>query len=406
MLKISIIIATYNSEKTLKQTLDSIRYQTYENIETIVIDGLSTDDTLKIVKEYSDVVKRYISEKDTGIYNAFNKGINFLYRKNGSGKTNIVEAIYFFYLTKSFRTSNYSQLIKFNNEFSVINGIFNEGLMKYKIDIQISKNGKIILVNNKNITKISELSNLINIIYFIPKEVNLFKESPKARRSFLDLSISKFDKDYLSNLQNYEKVLKERNDLLKQENFDDNLLKIYDEQMATFSFYIYKIRKKYISKLNNHLSKIYTKISGNNEKVTLHYVPYINESENYLSVFKQKYSSNLENDKKYQRTTEGIHLEDIYLTLNDKNLSYFGSQGENRTAILTLKLTPYFLIEDENKKPIIILDDVLSELDSTRKLKFIDFLKDFKQVFITSTNKINDSNLTYYLISDKGVSIN
>lgn len=336
----------------------------------------------------------------------FNKGINFLYGKNGSGKTNIVEAIYFFYLTKSFRTSNYSQLIKFNNEFSVINGIFNERLMKYKIDIQISKNGKIILVNNKNITKISELSNLINIIYFIPKEVNLFKESPKARRSFLDLSISKFDKDYLSNLQNYEKVLKERNDLLKQENFDDNLLKIYDEQMATFSFYIYKIRKKYISKLNNHLSKIYTKISGNNEKVTLHYVPYINESENYLSVFKEKYSSNLENDKKYQRTTEGIHLEDIYLTLNDKNLSYFGSQGENRTAILALKLTPYFLIEDENKKPIIILDDVLSELDSARKLKFIDFLKDFKQVFITSTNKINDSNLTYYLISDKGVSIN
>ena len=124
-----------------------------------------------------------------------------------------------------------------------------------------------------------------------------------------------------------------------------------------------------------------------------------------MKVFKEIYSSNLENDKKYKRTTEGIHLEDIYLTLNDKNLSFFGSQGENRTAILSLKLAPYFLINEENKKPIIILDDVLSELDSSRKTKFIEFLKKFNQVFITSTNKINDLNLTYYLVSDEGVSI-
>ena len=335
----------------------------------------------------------------------FTKGINFLYGKNGSGKTNVVEAIYFFYLTKSFRTNNYLQLIKINNEFSVINGIFNEGMMKYKIDIQLSKDGKKVLVNNKNITKISELSNLLDIIYFIPKEVNLFKESPKVRRNFLNLSISKFDDNYLYNLQNYEKVLKERNDLLKEDNFDENLIKIYDEQIAKFSFYIYKIRKKYVLELNKYLSSIYTKISGNNEELKLHYVPYINENENYLKVFKEIYSSNLENDKKYKRTTEGIHLEDIYLTLNDKNLSFFGSQGENRTAILSLKLAPYFLINEENKKPIIILDDVLSELDSSRKTKFIELLKKFNQVFITSTNKINDLNLTYYLVSDEGVSI-
>lgn len=334
----------------------------------------------------------------------FNKGLNLFYGSNGSGKTNLVEAIYFLSLTKSFRTNNELDLINLEeNDFALINAYIEKGKNYKKIDVFISKNGKKISLDNKNITRISELSNEVNILYFLPRDVNLFKESPKVRRNFFNIAISKQFKEYLKLLNSYEKILKNRNELLKEENVDLKLLDVYTDQLISYSKNIYKYRKDYFLKLNVFLPDIYKKISMKQSLIHLVYLPFVNDLENYNSIAKEKYKEALENDLKNKRTTIGIHLEDFYILLDKKNITLYGSQGENRMAVLSLKLVPYFLINEKENKPIIILDDVLSELDEINKTNLLNFLKTFEQVFITSTYKIDQKDITNYLIKNNSV---
>lgn len=336
----------------------------------------------------------------------FNNKINVFYGRNGVGKTNIVEAIYYLSLTKSFRTNDELELIKINEKESLIQGRFNfNSLIDKGIEIYLSKEGKKISINNERINKISDLASLINIIYFIPKDVLLLKDSPKNRRKFLDISISRVNKEYLLNLSLYSKVLKDRNNLLKEEVINKDLLDIYTSKLIEYSEKIYKVRKEYIDELNKVISKVYFNISKKEDSLKIIYIPLIDENsgnKNYYEELYQKYKNNEENDIKSKRTTIGIHLEDFYITLNNKNVGSYGSQGENRLSVLSLKLSQYCLVNEEKNKPIIILDDVLSELDEIHKNNLLNYLNnEFNQVFITSTTPINYLNFENYLIKDQ-----
>ena len=332
----------------------------------------------------------------------FSPGMNYIYGDNASGKTSLVEAIYYLSLARSFKTNKDKELIKKNNDTALINAYLNS-LDSYKeILISLMDVGKKIFINKKQIKKISELSNLINAIYFIPKDVNLLKESPSQRRLFLNLSIAKVSNKYLELCINYEKILHSRNELLKQEKINYDLLDVLTNQIIQISKEIYLYRKNYIDNLNKKINYVYKSITGKDEKINIIYETFISNYENFEMIANKKYKDSLENDMQKKVTNIGIHKEDFKIFLNSKDVSKYGSQGENRLSVLALKITPYELIEEEEKKPIIILDDVLSELDKNNQENLLNYLSKLKQVFITSTNKIFKENITYYLI-DKGI---
>lgn len=333
----------------------------------------------------------------------FQNGINNIYGENASGKTNLIEAIQYLSIAKSFRGVDDTSLIKFNEKEALIKSQFKIGNNIKKINILIEKNGKKILIDNKNISKLSELSLNLNIIYFLPKDTNLFKESPKSRRNFLNVSISKQYKEYFEFLKTYQNILKNRNEELKKENCDLTLISIYSDQLIEVSKKIYLYRKKYIKLINNKISDIYSKIVNKKHDLKLRYYSFINDEKEYINLAKEKYKNSLEIDLKTKRTNTGVHLEDFSIYLDGKDITIYGSQAQNRISIISLKLVPYYLIENESNKPIIILDDVLSELDSLNIDNFINLLNEFNQVFITSTSKLNYKNISNYCVKNNNV---
>jgi DNA replication and repair protein RecF len=301
----------------------------------------------------------------------FTNGINFIYGNNASGKTNLVESIYCLSIARSFRTNISSNLINNKNKQAYIKAKIDFNGSNKCVEIIISDVGKTISIDGKKVSKLSELNKITNCIYFIPKDVDLLRDSPKERRFFLNVNVSKENSAYLEEMASYEKLLKERNNLLS-----------------------------YIDKLNVKFKDIYNKISGNANNVKVIYLPFIKESDDYESLAKTAYKNSLENDLKNKITGIGIHKEDFFVVMNGKNLAKFGSQGENRMAVLALKICPYFLIDDEKLKPVVILDDVLSELDKTHEKMLLNFLNNINQVFVTSTKKYEINNATYYQVCD------
>lgn len=331
---------------------------------------------------------------------SFLEGINFIYGNNASGKTSLVEGIYFLSLARSFRTSNDLNLINHESNFASIFASISVGEAKKEIEVYLTSDGKKIAINKKQIHKISELSSVFNAIYFIPREVNLLKDQPKSRRLFLDLAISKVSKSYLEEVTNYEKLLKQRNDLLKGFDVNRDLLEVITSQMIDVSREIYEYRLAYLKELNKAFKKVYSEISGSKDEVEINYIPFINSSKNYKELAKKEFDNTLELDLKRKQTTKGIQKEDFFITLRHKNVGVYGSQGENRLCVLSLKLAPYELIEDYKNKPVVILDDVLSELDVNHQTNLINYLKKLSQVFITSTSKVDIDGANYLEIKD------
>ena len=323
----------------------------------------------------------------------FSDHLNVLTGRNAIGKTNVVEAIYYLSLGRSFRTSDDDDLIKKNTERAEIDAVISEGEITRKIKIIITKAGKVIMINGKNIIKLSELSKCVNVILFQPKDVMLFSGPPKDRRNFLDISISKKSSMYLDYISRYEKVLKERNDILKADTINQTLLDVTTELMVKLSGSIISFRQMYVKDINDILNKITRALTGEKGTFELKYYPFVAYDVNFADNAKKAFKRAEESDFKHKQTSIGIHREDISISLNGRDIATFGSQGENRIAALALKLSPYFLIEDKDKKPIVVLDDVMSELDNQHQQKLIEFLRKFNQVFITGTKlDIPDSN--------------
>jgi DNA replication and repair protein RecF len=316
----------------------------------------------------------------------FEKKMNIILGKNGVGKTNLVEAIHYLSLARSFRTHDDKLLIKKNEPFAKIKAWIEQDDFTKEVEILISGAGKKIMINHKQIQKISQLSSIINVIVFEPKDVLIFDDTPKVRRKFLDIALSKHFPHYMEDLYRYEYLLKERNDLLKGSSIDKTHLMVLTKQLVEASYPIIVARSKYLDMINQVIAKIITAIKGESFKLQLKYAPYIHVKMNFIEEATALFTQTVESDIRRKMTQVGIHREDFVIMYQDRAIASFGSQGENRLAALALKLSPYFLIEDKEARPIIVLDDVLSELDEATQRRLIQFLEKMHQVFVTSTH--------------------
>ena len=317
----------------------------------------------------------------------FDDNVNIFYGDNAQGKTNILEAIYLCATTKSHRGRKDKELIRFDCRESHIEMEIEKKEVPYKIDIHLKDNGpKGIAINKIPIKKASELFGIVNVIFFSPEDLNIVKNGPSERRRFMDIELSQLDRLYLSNLSNYNRVMNQRNHLLKEINRNTNMnelegtLDIWDMQLAKYGSEIVEKRKEFISKVNKIISKIHFTLSGNKEKVEIIY----NISGFPLSL-EDNLRKNRERDIRMKSTSVGPHRDDLIFQIEDKDVKIYGSQGQQRTTALSLKLSEIELVKESIKDtPILLLDDVLSELDHNRQTYLLESIHDI-QTLISCT---------------------
>ena len=297
-----------------------------------------------------------------------NKKINIIYGNNAQGKTNILEAIFVASLGKSFRTNNDKELINFNKKNSEVEIKYQKKDREGKINIKI-ENKKTFLINNIKVKKLSELLGNIYIVMFSPENINIIKNEPAKKRKFLNIMISQVRPMYAHLINQYNKVLEERNNYLKQIKLESKPienLEIWDEQLYKYAVKIYEYRKLFIEKINKKIEKIHFEITK--EQIKIKYITDVEEKEKYF----EKIKKNREIDIKKGFSNIGVHRDNFEIFINGKEISKYGSQGQQRTSIISLKLAEAEVINDEvEEKPIILLDDFMSELDENRIRAFI-----------------------------------
>lgn len=320
----------------------------------------------------------------------FDKNLNVFKGDNAQGKTNLCEAIYYFAIGRSTRTNKEKEVINFEKEKAKITLLFEKKYVKRKIEIIFSKHGKkTILINGIPIKRMGELLGEFNAVYFSPDELKLIKDSPEERRRFMDMDISQTSKNYFYNLSRYEKILQSRNKLLKEE-FDKSIIKetlpIWNEQLSSIGAKIILERIKFIEKLSHYSKLAHSYLSSSSEELLLEYQGTVKD--NFEEIKKEllsKLEKNLDKDIKLGYTSVGPHRDDIKILLNNIDVKAFGSQGQKRTAALSMKLAELEIIKEETGElPVLILDDVFSELDKSRRTKLVNFCK--KTQTIISTN--------------------
>ena len=324
----------------------------------------------------------------------FEKNINIFYGENAQGKTNIIEAIFLCSMGRSFRTNKDKEMILLNESQANIEIEFEKSDRSGKIKIELAGK-KNVSINGIKIKKLSELLGNVNIVIFTPDDINILKGGPQNRRRFLDIMISQLKPNYMHNLNLYLKTLEQRNNYLsqiKELNKPENMLEIWDEKLAEYAEIICRYRIEFIEKLNNKIKKIHSEVTENKEKLEIKYITECENKENYLSLLKQR--RKLDIIKGF--TTKGIHRDDFKCFINDKEIEIYGSQGQHRTAILSLKLAELYVIYDEiGEYPILLLDDFMSELDEKRRKSFLSYIKD-TQVIITCTDKMELDNIKLF----------
>ncbi len=317
---------------------------------------------------------------------SFDIGTNILYGNNAQGKTNILEAIYLFGTSKSHRGSKDKDMISFGCEDSHMKMVVMKNDVPVRIDMHLKKNKtKGIAVNGIPIKKLGELFGLINVVFFSPEDLSIIKSGPAERRRFIDLELCQLDKLYVYNLVNYNKIVNQRNQLLKELNFyyDKDLyetLDIWDMQLAAFGSKIITRRTEFIEDLNEIIYGIHRNITNGKEELYIKYEPNIFDNNLYDELIKKR-----DKDIKYKTTSVGPHRDDISFYDKNIDLRKFGSQGQQRTAALSLKLSEIELVKSIIKDmPVLLLDDVLSELDSNRQSHLLNSLHNV-QTIITCT---------------------
>lgn len=314
----------------------------------------------------------------------FDSKTNILYGDNAQGKTNILEALYLSGTTKSHRGTKDRDLIQFGRDESHLETIVEKKGMEFQIDMHLKKNSpKGIAINKIPIRKASELFGIVHFVFFSPEDLNIIKDGPAGRRRFIDLELSQIDKVYLSNLANYNRIINQRNSLLKelyrQEHLMDTL-DIWDMQLAQYGEKVMEGRQKFIQQVNQIISDIHYKLTGGRERITLSYESSIGN----LSL-EQALKKNRERDIRMKSTSVGPHRDDLCFLSGDLDIRKFGSQGQQRTAALSLKLSEIELVKKVIRDtPILLLDDVLSELDKHRQNYLLDSIHDIQTV-ITCT---------------------
>ena len=286
--------------------------------------------------------------------------------------------------TKSHRGTKDKDMIQFGANESHIETIVEKNGIKYQIDMHLKKNSpKGIAINKIPIRKASELFGIINIVFFSPEDLNIIKNGPGERRRFIDLELSQLDKVYLNNLSNYNRIVNQRNHLLKEIDYNKGALEtldIWDMQLIQYGNKIVERRQKFIEEINKIISNIHKKLTGNREDIKIVYEP----SNGALS-FEQALLKNKEKDLRIKSTSVGPHRDDIAFLVSDIDIRKYGSQGQQRTAALSLKLSEIELVKQSiHDTPVLLLDDVLSELDKHRQNYLLDSIHDI-QTLITCT---------------------
>lgn len=338
-----------------------------------------------------------------------NPKLNVFIGKNGMGKTNILEAIYFLAITKSYRTNIDNKMInKFKNSTKVKGVLLKEKKLPINIDIQIVNGIKKVNIDNTEIKKLSEYISNINVIIFSPESIDLIKGSPSVRRKFLNIEIAQINQKYLQQLNIYNELLKIRNGYLKLIKENKKIDKVYFDiitnKLIESAIYIYQNRKEFVDDINNKINSIYYKISKSGKlriKNINNIVKYDDKSirEYLLKKYKLSFKSEVEQGK----TLYGPHRDDFLFVLNDNDIRSYGSQGQQRMAILSLKLTEIEIFKVRTQQdPIFLLDDIFSELDRIKKKNLIQYITNKTQTIITTTdiNKRSLKNGKIFTVKD------
>ena len=310
-------------------------------------------------------------------------GTNLFYGDNAQGKTNILESIYLAGTTKSHRGSKDKEMIRFGKDEGHIRLILEKKGIEYRIDVHLKKKkAKGIAINGMPIRRSGDLLGLLNIIFFSPEDLSIIKNGPGERRRFLDMELCQLHKIYMYHLSQYQKVLKQRNQLLAQISYEEQLidtLDIWDDQLVKYGNSIMEKRKEFVAELNEIIREIHGRLSGKKEEISVFYESHAGDH------FLEQLQARRDQDLKYKNTGIGPHRDDLKIMRNDIDVRTYGSQGQQRTAVLSLKLAEIELVRRKiGDTPILLLDDVLSELDSSRKEYLLDSIKEI-QTFITCT---------------------
>lgn len=347
----------------------------------------------------------------------FNKNINIFIGNNAQGKTNIVESIYFLAITKSHRTSNELNMIQNDKLYTRVKGIYKDDLSdEQELSILLNQKGKKVTIDGIDQKKISNYLSRMNVIMFCPDDLEIIKGSPNIRRRYLNIELSQLRNDYLILLKEYNQILKQRNEYLKQKNnfkFDKVYYDVLTNNIIEKNIAIIKFRYDFIRKLNKYLPNIFNKIYGSSDLI-INYRSFISEQdiakENIRNILKKKFDDVLNSELLQKTTLLGCHKDDFKMYLNGQDVSEFCSQGQQRLSILCLKLSEIELFYEEKKVyPIILLDDIFSELDEFKKNNIIDYFKEESQIFITTTDINNiDENFKkksdIYIVNNGNVS--
>lgn len=314
----------------------------------------------------------------------FDKGTNILYGDNAQGKTNILEAIYVAATTKSHKGSKDNEIINFDKEEAHIRTYLEKDAVETRVDMHLRKSkSKGIAIDGQKIKKAADLLGLCNVVFFSPEDLNIIKNGPAERRRFVDMELCQLDNFYLYNLNHYNKIVNQRNKLLKDMYMNPDLkdtLTIWDSQLVSFGSKIIERRKVFTEQLNEIILEIHKKLSGGKEEILVSYHPDVS-----IEDFEVKLKVNQERDIKLKQTTIGPHRDDFSFMIGKTDIRRFGSQGQQRTAALSLKLSEIELVKKIAKdSPILLLDDVLSELDSNRQNYLLNSIGDI-QTIITCT---------------------
>ena len=313
------------------------------------------------------------------------KDINIFFGDNAQGKTNILEAIFICALGKSFRAKKEKELINLDEKEALLEVEFEKEDREGKIKIDLNDK-KTIYLNGIKQNKLSDMLGSLNIVMFSPDDIEILKSGPAKRRRFLNVMISQLRPKYLYNLNMYLKTLEQRNYYLRQikiENKNPEMLEIWDEKLAEYGEQVYLYRNEFIEKIKNKIQEIHKNITEEKETIKIKYISDCENKEKY----KEELKKSREIDIQKGFTTKGIHRDDFYIFINGKQVNIYGSQGQNRTVILSLKLTELEIMKEEiGEYPVLLLDDFMSELDSKRRENFLKYIR-YAQITITCTDE-------------------
>lgn len=326
----------------------------------------------------------------------FSPNVNVFIGKNAQGKTNLLESFFVLALARSHRTSNDKDLIKWDFEFARIKAKVTKKLTNNILELVISKLGKRAKVNNIEQKKLSNYVGNLNIVLFAPEDLLLIKGNPTQRRRFIDMEIGQISRNYLANFSQFKKILRQRNNYLKQlqkkKSKDMVYLEVLSDQLAAYSTEIIIERIKFLQQLEKHMQLIHQQLTDSHEVVQVKYKTNsfsekLTDKETIYEAIKKTFQDNLQKEIKSGTTLFGPQRDDVIFLVNNRNVADFGSQGQQRTVVLSIKLAEVELINKvTGDYPVLLLDDVLSELDELRQTQLLRTIEENIQTFITTTS--------------------